>query len=311
MITYVAEYMPETFWQEIKEKGWERYFFTLYKREAEIVIIRTQTIADGSFFDQFPKMKLIIRAGTGFDNIDLNEAKQRNIAVCNTPEANAISASEHTIAFIFSLLKRIAVTQKNLISGYWKSGLTNNWELSDLKALIVGVGRVGTKVAKALQFFGSEVKGVDPFLSKSDWLTKQIDSVSFKEGLSWCNLISFHCPLTSQTYHYFGGSILSEIYNPVWLINTARGKVVDNNIVEEGLISKKILGFATDVYELEPPNLLKFYELENVIVTPHVGSYTFKAKQRMSFETLKVWQAFNFNGKITNDINNLKYLKKI
>ncbi|HGY11073.1 MAG TPA: hypothetical protein ENK36_01745, partial [Desulfobacterales bacterium] len=163
MNTYVVENMPEIFWQEIKKNGWEIYFSTHKNKEAEIAIIRTQTFADRSFFDQFPNLKMLIRAGTGFDNIDLSEAKMRNIVVCNTPEANAISAFEHTISFIFSLIKQLKISEKNLFSGNWKSGLLNNWELSDLKTLIVGVGRVGTKVAKALQYFGAEVKGVDPY----------------------------------------------------------------------------------------------------------------------------------------------------
>ncbi|MCF7792546.1 MAG: hypothetical protein K9N09_01310 [Candidatus Cloacimonetes bacterium] len=308
MKTFVAEKMPELFWHEIKQNGWESYFSTLNKKEAEIVIIRTQTKANSVFFDQFPKMKMIIRAGTGFDNIDLAEAKGKNIIVCNTPEANAISAYEHTMSFIFALLKQHQISENNLLSGNWKSGLQNNWELSELKALIVGVGRVGTKVATALRFFGANVKGVDPYLTKEEWDDKQIDAISFEEGLSWCNLLSFHCPLTPKSFHMFGGSILAFFQNPLWLINTARGKIVDINAVEQGLRSNKILGFATDVFENEPPDSLDFFKSENVLITPHVGSFTKSAKKRMSLETLQVWKAYISSGKVLNDIAKLKYL---
>ncbi len=308
MKTYVAEPMPDLFWQEIKKNFWESHFSTIDKKDAEIVIIRTQTKADVLFFDHFPILKMIIRAGTGFDNIDLNAAEKKKIVVCNTPEANAISAYEHTMSFIFALLKQHKINEKNLLSGNWKTGLQNNWELSDLKALIIGVGRVGTRVAKALQYFGAEVKGVDPYLSELEWQEKQIDSVTFKEGVSWCNLISFHCPLTVHTFHYFGSSILEDIQQPVWLINTARGEIVDNKVVEEGLESNQILGFAADVFDREPPELLRFYREKKVYLSPHTGSFTLNAKYRMSFEVLKVWETFNFSHEILNNVFDLKYL---
>lgn len=308
MKTFVAEKMPDFFWQEIKQNDWQKYFSTINKKDAEIVIVRTQTKANSFFFDHFPKLKMIIRAGTGFDNIDLNVAQKRNIIVCNTPEANAISAYEHTMSFIFALLKQHKTNEKNLLSGKWKTGLQNNWELSDLRALIVGAGRVGTKVAKALQYFGAEVKGVDPYLSKQEWNDKQIDPINFKEGVSWCNLLSFHCPLTPKTYQLFGKSILAFFYKPIWLINTARGQIIDTNTVKEGLKQNLIFGFATDVFSKEPPELSDLFKLDNVFTSPHVGSFTSKAKIRLSQETLHVWKAFSFSGEIISDVIKLKYL---
>ena len=184
MKTYVAEAMPDHFWQIIKENSWTDYFTDQPSDDIRIVIIRTNTVADADFFSQFPKLKLLIRAGTGFDNIDMQEAVKRGVQACNTPEANSISAYEHTISFIFALLKQHKIGMQNLLNENWKNGLQNNWEISDLKALIVGVGRVGTRVAQALQYFGADVKGVDPYIKKSDWNEKGITDTIYKEGTS-------------------------------------------------------------------------------------------------------------------------------
>ncbi len=304
MKTFVTEVMPELFWKIIKENNWLEYFTDQPSDDVEIIIIRTKTVVDKSFFERFPKLKLLIRAGTGFDNIDIKEAQKSNIQICNTPEANALSAHEHTISFIFALLKQHETAQKNLLKGNWKKGLENNWEISDLKALIVGVGRVGTRVAKALKYFGAEVKGVDPYLSKSDWNEKQVSPISYSEGLKWCNLISFHCPLTHETKNYFDETTLDILKNPIWLINTARGGIVLQSALKTGLEYGKLLGFAADVFSVEPPLKLEFSDFSNVILTPHIGSFTRKAKERLSEETLLVWKAYVFQHKIQNPIKN-------
>jgi phosphoglycerate dehydrogenase-like enzyme len=304
MKTFVIEKMPDFFWHKIKEKGWSKYFTDKPSKDVEIVIIRTNTVADKLFFDRFPNLKLLIRAGTGFDNVDVKAARNLDIQVCNTPEANGLCAFEHTMSFIFALLKQHHIAQENLLQGNWKTGLQNNWEISDLKALIVGVGRVGTRVAKALQYFGAEVKGVDPYLSTLDWNKKVTSSIPYKEGLKWCNLISFHCPLTQETHNYFNDSTLGLLENPIWLINTARGSVVSTSSIQTGIEIGRLLGFAADVFCEEPPNEIELIDFKNVILTPHIGSFTRKAKTRMSVETLAVWSAFVFDGTIINSVEN-------
>lgn len=302
MKTLVLETMPDLFWQLVVEHNCNNFFSTDLDLDSEIVIIRTQTKAYRDFLSLFPRLKMIIRAGSGFDNIDIVEAKKRNIIVCNTPEANTICAFEQTISFIFALIKQHKISHQNLIKGNWKTGLKPNWEMSDLKALVVGVGRVGTQVAKALQYFGSAVKGVDPYLTDSDWQLKNIDPIFFDEGLKWCNLITFHCPLTSETIDYFDANTLNSLKNPIWLINTARGAVVDISAVKTGLKNHQILGFAADVFAVEPPTEIIFRNEENVLFSPHVGSFTEKAKERLSQETWAVWKAFVLNKAIINPV---------
>jgi len=285
--------MPELFWQKIEDSNWQRYFVE-NKEDAEIVIIRTKTKFNKNLFDEFPKLKVIIRAGSGIDNIDLNEAKNRNIIIYNTPNANTQAAFEHTLSFILALIKRHEISKMAVINNTWKTELSHNLEISDLRVLVVGVGRVGTKVAKTLHYLGASVKGVDPYLSKAEWQEKNIEKITYPDGLKWCNLLTFHCPLSAETHDYFSFRTLNLLQNPIWIVNTARGAIVNENTILEGLKNEKLLGVALDVFEKEPWNSQDFAKLQNVILSPHSGSFTQKAKMRLSVETLKIWAKFVF-----------------
>ena len=302
MKTYVAEEMPELFWQLIAENGWNEFFCSQPGKEAEIIIIRTNTKIDREYLTGFPDLKLLIRAGSGYDNIDIKAALEMGIHVCNTPEANAISAYEHTLSLIFALLKQHRKAQKNILNGMWKFGLQPNWEFSDLKALIVGVGRVGSRIARALKCFGAEVRGVDPYLTQAEWEERNIRPCEYAIGLKWCNLISYHCPLTHETSNYFNENTLTSLQHPVWLINTARGGIVCEMAVKKGLQNNRILGFAADVFSVEPFLKNELSNLDQVILTPHIGSFTERAKERLSVETLAAWKAFASGRRILNPI---------
>lgn len=302
MKTLVLEAMPDLFWQEINENNWQSYFIE-NREEAEIVIIRTKTQFNRDLFEQLPNLKMIIRAGSGFDNIDLIEAENRKVIVCNTPEANAYSAYEQTLSFIFTLIKQLPECKDQILKGNWKRNIKPNWEISDLKALVVGVGRVGSQVAETLEYLGASVKGVDPYLTASDWKKKNLKQSLYKTGIQWCNLVTYHCPLRKETIAYFNNEVLNDLINPIWLINTSRGKVVDELAVARGLMNKKILGFASDVFTKEPWEVKEFGKKTNVILTPHVGAYTEKAKNRMSLETLWVWSDYVNNYKVTNNVD--------
>lgn len=305
MKTLIMEPMPDLFWEEIRKKGWSSFFTenaTLHD-QIEIIIIRTKMDFNIDRFTEFPNLKMIIRAGSGFDNIDIIEAKNRNVIVCNTPEANAFSAYEQTLSFIFALIKQHQICKDSVLKGNWKKDFMPNWEISDLRVLIVGVGRVGTLVSDTLKYLGAQVKGVDPYLSISDWKQKNIESLIYKEGIKWCNLLTYHCPLTEKTENYFDEQVLDSIKNPIWLVNTSRGKVVNESVVEKGILNGKIIGFASDVFSKEPWKVKKFAKNLNVIISPHVGAHTKKAKKRLSLEALDVWSNYVNRHQIDNEVD--------
>lgn len=309
MKTLVLDPMPDLFWEEIRKKGWDSFFTesATSNNDIEIIIIRTKTDFNKDKFAEFSHLRMIIRAGTGFDNIDIIEAKKKNVIVCNTPEANAFSAYEQTLSFIFALIKQHQICKDRVLKGNWKKDFMPNWEISDLKVLIVGVGRVGTRVADTLKYLGAKVKGVDPYLSISEWKQKNIESLIYKEGIKWCNLLSYHCPLTDETENYFDGKVLDTLKTPIWLVNTSRGKVVNESIVEKGILNGNIFGFASDVFSKEPWKVKKFANKLNVILSPHVGAYTKKAKIRLSLETLDVWSGYVNKHQINNEVDSRVY----
>jgi D-3-phosphoglycerate dehydrogenase len=305
MKTIVLEPMPELFWQELSRKGWAHFFSQdarSHGAEAEVVIIRTATRFSRQLFEQFPKLKLIIRAGSGFDNIDVAEAERRGVAVCNTPEANSFSAYEHTLAMILALIKRHQQGKEAVMDGSWRQTMASCWEISDLRVLVVGVGRVGTRVAKALEYLGAEVRGLDPYLTPEQWHQRGVSPIPYIEGVAWANCISYHCPLFDETLHYFNSATLSQLQQPIWLINVARGGVVDENAVAQGLNSGMILGAGFDVFEQEPWQPQSFSNDSRVILTPHTGAFTEKAKHRMALETVAVWQHFLKTGEVISPI---------
>ena len=298
--------MPDLFWHEVKENGWDNFFYKKHQntpKNTEIIIIRTNTNFNKQLFDEFPDAKLIIRAGTGVDNIDIKEARKRDIVVCNTPEANAFSAYEHTISFVYALIKQHQKAKESILNDSWKSQLPENLEISDLKVLIVGLGRVGTRVAGTLLNLGADVLAVDPYLTPEEWEKKKVVETSYKAGLEWCNMLSFHCPLTRETLNYFSLKTLQKLQNPIWLLNTARGKIVQEKAISIGFQKKILLGVALDVFSPEPWKIKEFAKYNKVLLTPHTGSFTKKAKQRMALETLKVWSEFVFDNKIISPID--------
>ncbi len=299
MKTIVLEKMPDLFWEKIAENRWEKYFFTPKNEmtsydKIEIVIIRTRVIFHKELFEKFPKLKMIIRAGTGFDNIDIEEGFKRGIIICNTPEANAPAAFEQTISYIFALIKQQPIMNSNLLNHLWKNGLKMNLEIEDLRILIVGVGRIGKRVANAMKLLGAKVKGVDPYLSEAEIQESKIDFIDYESGLKWCNLLTFHCPLTFETKNYFNMKSFDLLSNPIFIVNCARGLIVNEMALNYGLRNNLLLGVALDVFEQEPNPKITFQQNKNVILSPHIGAYTKKSKNRMALETLFVWSQFVF-----------------
>ncbi len=307
MHTLVLEEMPKQFWEELERKGLSHWFTAenlLFSENIEIIIIRTKTIFNESYFKRFPNLKLVIRAGTGVDNIDLDAAKKYGVPVCCTPEANAISAFEQTMSFIFSLTKQQNQMKDAVLTKQWKAQVLPNMEISDLKALVVGVGRVGTKVANLLQQLGATVLGVDPYLTQEQWEERKVKPISYVSGLKWCNLLTFHCPLTDETKYYFSTATLKLLSQPIYLINTARGAIVEEKAIEQGLKSNMLKGAALDVFEDEPWEPAAFAEYPQVLLSPHAGAYTEAAKKRLAIETVETWENYLNNRVITAFVEN-------
>ncbi len=225
------------------------------------------------------KLKVIGRAGVGVDNIDVETATERGIMVVNAPEANTISAAEHTIAMLLSLSRKIPTANISLKSGKWERKKHMGVEVNDKVLGVIGLGRVGSEVAKRAKGLGMRVVAYDPFISAERARELGIALSSFNEVLSAADFISLHTPLTKDTHHLIGEKEFGLMKDGVRVINCARGGIIDEGALRDALKSGKVAGAALDVFEHEPPGENELLEMEEVIVTPHLGASTEEAQK--------------------------------
>ncbi len=291
--TLVLDEMPKLFWNLVSDNKVEEYFTQdnlLFSEDIECIILRTKSSITESHLKRFPNVKTIIRAGSGYDNIDVEATEKYQVVVQNTPEANVQSASEHTLNMIFALTKQLKLGNEMLVKNQWKKDLSPNLEISDLNVLIVGLGRIGSKVAEMLSYLGANIRYCDPYVDNPDFF-----KTSYTDGLKWCNLVTFHCPLYSKTHHMFSKETLSMLEQKIFIVNVARGGVVDIDAVRQGLETDKLFAGAIDVYENEPWQYEGWEKRDDLILSSHVGAHTKQAKDRLSKDCFNAWNAFCFN----------------
>ncbi len=225
------------------------------------------------------RLKVIGRAGVGVDNIDVETATEKGIMVVNAPEANTISAAEHTIAMLFSLSRKIPAANLSLKSRKWERKKHMGVEVNGKVLGIIGLGRVGSEVAKRGKGLGMRVVAYDPFISLESARELGIALLSFTEVLSAADYISLHTPLTKDTHHLIGKKEFELMKDGVRVINCARGGILDEDALKDAIKSGKVAEAALDVFEHEPPDESELLELEEVIVTPHLGASTEEAQK--------------------------------
>ncbi len=225
------------------------------------------------------RLKVISKHGVGVDNIDIKKAINKGIVVTNTPSANVNAVAELTIGLIFSLIRGIVRADKALRERKWERVIGEEIDGSIIG--IIGLGNIGKAVAKKAKGLGMKVLAYD-VCQDEDFARKfEIKYVPLEELLQKSNIISLHLPLTSQTRHILNRENLKLISPNCYLINTARGELIDEEALFEMLQKGKIKGAALDVFGKEPPFESPFLFLDNVVVTPHIGAYTQKAIEKM------------------------------
>ena len=225
------------------------------------------------------KLKVIGRAGVGVDNIAVETATEKGIIVVNAPEANTMSAAEHTIAMLLSLSRKIPAANASLKSKRWERKKHMGVEINSKVLGIIGLGRVGSEVAKKAEGLGMRVIAYDPFISYVRARELGIALSSFTGVLSAADFITLHTPLTKDTHHLIGKEEIGLMKDGVRVINCARGGIIDEDALKDAIKSGKVAGAALDVFEHEPPEESELLKLEEVIVTPHLGASTEEAQR--------------------------------
>lgn len=229
--------------------------------------------------DALPHLKVISRCGTGMDNVDLKAATQKGIKACNTPDGPTLAVAELTLAYALSLLRYVTQMDRELRSGIWKKHMGNT--LRGKKLGIVGFGRIGQNVASIFSPLGVEVAFNDPVVE-----SKIYRKMTIGELLPWADILSLHSSKAGGEYPLLTAEQLLTMKQGSWIINAARGGLVDEGALYDLIKSGHIAGAALDVFEKEPYNgPLK--ELDNVILTPHIGSYAKESRIKMEIDSIK------------------------
>jgi D-3-phosphoglycerate dehydrogenase len=275
----------------------------------DALIVRSGTKVTKGIIEAGGRLRVIGRAGIGVDNIDVGTATEKGILVVNAPEANVISAAEHTIALLLSLCRKIAEANVSLKSGKWERKKHIGVEVNGKVLGIIGLGKIGGEVAKRASGLGMKVIAYDPFISPQRVKELGISLLTLDEVLSASDFISLHTPLTKETYHMIGREAFEKMKEGVRIINCARGGIIDEEALKEAIKRGKVAGAALDVFEKEPPfsdesgSKNEFLSMEEIIVTPHLGASTEEA-QRVAAVIIaeEVLKAMN-NEPVKNAVN--------
>jgi len=253
------------------------------------LILRSRTKVTPDFLQGAPNLRYITRAGVGVDNIDLTAASRRGIVVMNTPGGNTTSTAEHTWAMILALSRNIPQAHASLHEGKWERKKFVGTQLSGKTLGVVGLGRVGTEVAKRALAFGMRVVGYDPYFDPQSVGNVEVTLVEkLCDLLSQSDFVTVHTPLTDDTRGMIGEREFALLRPGARVVNCARGGIVDEEALYRALTSGKIAGAALDVYTQEPPSDSPLLELPNVVMTPHLGASTEEAQVAVACEAARL-----------------------
>lgn len=250
----------------------------------DALIVRSRTKVDEKLIGKTTRLKLIGRAGSGLDNVDVDCATRKGIAVMNTPLGNTLAVAEYTIALLLSLCRHVPTAHIALKDGEWDRSRFMGIQLHDKTLGILGLGRIGKEVAIKCKAFGMQVIAFDPFINVEQAEKLGVKLVDFEGLLADADFITIHAPLTDQTRRLISSEEIKRMKDGVRIINCARGGICDEEALYEALQSGKIAGAAMDVFEKEPPLDSRLLKLDNVIVTPHIGAHTREAQKDVSVQ---------------------------
>jgi D-3-phosphoglycerate dehydrogenase len=277
--------------EKLKHKGFEvdvkpsiaREDLEKIVSEYDVLVVRSRTKVTRDIIERGRRLKAIGRAGTGLDNIDLEAAEMKGVTVLNTPEAPADSVAELTIGFMLALARKIAFADCSMKEGRWLKNELNGSLLKGKTLGLIGLGNVGTRVAKIAKEIGMHIlitKRTPPSPEQLEALKAEF--VPLEELLRRSDIVSVHVPLTQETVRMIGVREVSLMKDGALLVNTSRGNIVDEDALREALKSGKLGGAALDVYEFEPLRNLELVRLPNVVCTPHIGAQTKEAQKAAS-----------------------------
>jgi len=273
-------------------------------QEADGIVIRSGTRLTAEVLEGQRRLKAIVRAGVGVDNIDIPSATRQGIVVMNTPGGNTISTAEHTIAMMMALSRNIAPAAASMKEGKWERKLFTGTQLAGKTIGIIGLGRVGLAVAQRCRGLDMKVLGYDPFISAERAgefgveLHREIDAL-----IPHCDFLTVHTPLTEETRNVINAERIAKMPKGVRIINCARGGIIDEDALADAVESGHVAGAAVDVFTEEPPKSTRLTSLPSVLTTPHLGASTDEAQELVAVEASEIIAGFLTRNEVRHAVN--------
>jgi D-3-phosphoglycerate dehydrogenase len=271
--------------------------------DADALVVRSAVQVDDALMEKAPKLRVIGRAGVGVDNIDAEAATRRGIVVMNTPGANAVAVAELTIALMLALARKLPAANATMHAGKWEKKSLQGAELRGKTLGILGLGRIGLEVAKRARGFGLEIIGSDPFVSAAVARENGISLLPLEEIFGKADYLTLHVGLTPQTTGVINAKTVATMKKGVRIINCARGELVDDAALVAALKSGQVAGAALDVFVEEPLKNSPYFELDNVILTPHIAGSTAEAQEAVGIQIAMQVREYLKLGVVQNAVN--------
>ena len=255
--------------------------------DANAILVRSATQVDAEAIAAAPSLQVVARAGVGLDNVDIKAATTAGVMVVNAPTSNIISAAELTVAHILSLARHVPAAHAALSQGQWKRSKYTGVELYEKTVGIIGLGRIGALITARLQAFGVDVVAYDPYVTPARAQQLGVTLLSLDELLATADFVTIHMPKTPETTGMIGREQLRAMKPTAFVVNVARGGLVDEAALHEALTTGEIAGAGLDVFTSEPPVDQALLGLESVVVTPHLGASTHEAQEKAGVSVAK------------------------
>lgn len=254
---------------------------------ASAILVRSATQVDAEVLAAAPNLKVVARAGVGLDNVDIKAATAAGVMVVNAPTSNIISAAELTCGHILSLARHIPAAHAALAEGKWKRSAYTGTELFEKTIGIIGLGRIGALISERMKAFGTKVVAYDPYVTSARAQQLGVQLLSLDELIETSDFITIHMPKTPETTGMIGTAQLKAMKPTAYVINVARGGLIDEEALFEALTNNVIAGAGLDVFVSEPPTGSPLLGLPNVITTPHLGASTDEAQEKAGISVAK------------------------
>jgi D-3-phosphoglycerate dehydrogenase len=270
---------------------------------ADALIVRSAVLVDADLLEHARKLRVIGRAGVGVDNIDLDAATRKGIAVMNTPGANAIAVAEHALALMLAMARHISRANELMHAGKWEKKSLQGTELRGKTLGIVGLGRIGLEVARRARAFGMEIVAHDPFVSTAVAKEQGIRLAKLEEVYAAADYLTLHVGLTPQTAGMINADSVKRMKRGVRLVNCARGELVDEAALAQAVKQGLVAGAALDVFTDEPLKNSPLTAVENIILTPHIAGSTNEAQEAVGYQIAMQVKEYLKHGVIQNAVN--------